>query len=430
MRVTMKEPVIAAGSSDAHAVSPAGQATPTTDRAVPTSSKQRYLVEVLLFSLYLVFGVSWLAYAPLIPELSENFHFSKAQGGLLISLVSMAKAFVPLFAGAMAARFGLHRALLVGAVFSSLAVVIPFLPNLGTLLAGRFLFGVGGAIIVTLMGPLVMTWFSAKELPVVIGLNNVAVNTGITVALFATIPVSNALGWKNTLVLFGSVSAILAVLWAIWGAEGPVKREVKGQHAQDKPSIKEMLLRPETYWLGLAFTGPLSLYLALNSWLPSHYELAFGLERSAASGMTGLFNAVGIPVAILGGFLCSKLGKRRPLIILAGLVMPVSSYLLVSSASQNVRVTSAILLGASLFLYVAPLFTIPMELPNIDAPRVALMMGCVFSLAYLASTVSPWLTGYLADTYGSYAYGLKFFCLTSGLWAVGGYMLPETGAGR
>jgi cyanate permease len=392
----------------------------------PVSSR-RYTVEVLLFSLYLVFGISWLAYAPLLPELSGQFGFDKAQGGLLISLVSLAKAFVPLFAGAMAARFGLHRALLVGACFSGLAVTLPFLPSINTLLAGRFLFGVGGAIIVTLMGPMVMTWFPKKELPMVTGLNNVAVNTGITVALFATLPLTKAVGWQNTLVLFGGLCAVLAVLWGLFGAEGPIKREVKSDTAAEKPSIKEMLRRPETYWLGLAFTGPLSLYLALNSWLPSHYELAFGLERTAASQLTGLFNAVGIPMAIVGGFLCSKLGKRRPLIILAGLLMPVSSYFLVNSPVHQVRLVSAVVLGASLFLYVAPLFTIPMELPNIDAPRVALMMGCVFSLAYIISTISPWLTGYLADTYGSYSYGLTLFCFTSSLLAIGGFMLPETG---
>lgn len=391
---------------------------------------KRYVVEGLLFTIYLVFGISWLAYSPLMPELSAHYSFNKADGGLVISLVSMAKAFVPLFAGAMAARFGLHRAILVGALFSALAVFLPLLPNLQLLLAGRFLFGVGGAIIVTLMGPMVMTWFRKEELPMVTGLNNVAVNTGITVALFATIPISQQIGWRPTLIAFGSLCAVLALLWAVLGAEGPVRRELKGEAAVQKPTIGEMLRRPETYWLGLAFTGPLSLYLALNSFLPSHYELAFGLARGTASQMTGLFNLVGIPVAVLGGYLCSKLGKRRPLIILAGILMPVASYFLINSPTHSLRVAGAVILGASLFLYVAPLFTIPMELPNIDAPRVALMMGCIFSLAYLASTVSPWLTGYLADQYGSFAIGLNLFCVASGLLAVGGFMLPETGPGR
>lgn len=402
---------------------------PKLETAPEPDRSRRHLVEGLLFCMYLVFGISWLAYAPLMPELSSAFELSKADGGLLISLVSMAKAFVPLFAGAMAARLGMHRALLVGACFSALALFIPFVPNKPALLAGRFLFGVGGAIIVTLMGPLVMTWYKKDELPMVTGLNNVAVNTGITVALFITIPTAEKLGWRNTLVLLGGLCALLAVLWAIFGCEGPLagKASNGAGKQESKPRLAEVLVRPETYWLGLAFTGPLSLYLALNSFLPLHYQVAFGLERSAASQMTGLFNLVGIPMAIVGGYLCSKLGKRRPLIILAGLLMPVSSYLLVSSPVHSVRVTGAVVLGASLFLYVAPLFTIPMELPNIDPARVALMMGCVFSLAYIISTISPWLTGYLFEQYGTYEYGLKLFCFTSSLLALGGFMLPETG---
>ena len=421
---TMTKPVQATASIEAPLLQPEAEVEPDRSR--------RYLVEGLLFSMYLVFGISWLAYAPLMQELSVAFDLSKADGGLLISLVSLAKAFVPLFAGAMAARLGMHRALLVGSCFAALAIFIPFMPNKMALLAGRFLFGVGGAIIVTLMGPMVMTWFKKDELPMVTGLNNVAVNTGITVALYVTIPASKHLGWKNALVVFGALCAGLAVLWAIFGAEGPLTGKPKATPGavEDKPSIMEVLKRPETYWLGLAFTGPLSLYLALNSFLPLHYQLAFGLERSAASQMTGLFNLVGIPVAVIGGFLCAKLGKRRPLIIVAGLAMPISSYLLVFSPEHSMRVVGAVILGASLFLYVAPLFTIPMELPNIDPARVALMMGCVFSLAYIISTISPWLTGYLFEQYGTYEYGLKLFCFTSALLALGGFMLPETGTGR
>lgn len=392
-----------------------------------TVSSRRYLIEILLFTTYLVFGISWLAYAQLMPELMEAYSFSKAEGGSLISFVSFAKAFVPLFAGALAARLGLKNAMLAGAVFAALAVAVPFLPSYQALLVGRFLFGMGGAVIVTLIGPIVMTWFPKEELPVVTGLNNVAVNTGITVATFITLPVSKMFGWQNTLIGFGALCALLAVLWAALGEVGPIKREVSAVVAETKPSIGEMMRRSETWWIALAFAGPLCIYLALNAWLPAHLEQAFGLDRAAAGKLTSLFNAVGIPVAILSGWLCKKLGKRRPLIILAGLLMPVSSWMLVSSSDATMRIAGAVGLGTSLFLYVAPLFTIPMELPGMDSSRVALMMGCIFSLAYCLSTLSPILTGYLADQYGSYAIGLKIFSATSVLLAVGGFMLPETG---
>ena len=389
-----------------------------------TISSRRYLIEILLFTTYLVFGISWLAYAQLMPELMEVYSFSKAEGGSLISFVSFAKAFVPLFAGALAARLGLKNAMLTGAAFAALAVAVPFLPSYQALLVGRFLFGMGGAVIVTLIGPIVMTWFPKEELPVVTGLNNVAVNTGITVATFITVPVARSFGWQNTLIGFGALCALMAVLWALLGEVGPIKREVSATVAETKPTIGEMLKRSETWWIALAFAGPLCIYLALNAWLPAHLEQAFGLDRAGASSLTSLFNAVGIPVAIISGWLCKKLGKRRPLIIM----MPVSSWMLVSSPDAGVRVAGAVALGASLFLYVAPLFTIPMELPGMDPARVALMMGCIFSLAYCLSTLSPIVTGYLADQYGSYALGLKLFSASSVLLAVGGFMLPETGS--
>lgn len=392
----------------------------------PLPISRRYLVEALLFITYLVFGISWLAYAPIMPELIDFYGFSKAQGGSLISFVSLAKAFVPLFAGAIAARFGLKNSLLLGSGFAALAIAIPLLPNYQALVVGRFLFGMGGAIIVTLMGPIVMTWFPKEELPVVTGFNNVAVNTGITIATLTTLPLSQKIGWKATLVLFGALCAILAALWYALGGVGPIISE-KDRAQEHRPSLLEVALRSETWWLALAFAGPLSVYLALNAWLPSHLEQAFGYSRAEAAGVSGIFNAVGIPVAIVSGFICKKLGKRRPLIIAAGLLLPISSWVLITTPNPALRNLAAILLGTGLFLYVAPLFTIPMELPGMDPAKLALTMGCVFSIAYSISFLSPVLTGLAADLYGSYAPGLKLFSLGSSLLALGGIMLPETG---
>ena len=85
------------------------------------------------------------------------------------------------------------------------------------------------------------------------------------------------------------------------------------------------------------------------------------------------------------------------------------------------------MLGASFFLYVAPLFTIPMELPGMTPRRVALMMGCIFSMAYIVSFLSPMLVGALRDWTGSFGPGLGLFALTSSVLAIGASRLPETG---
>ncbi len=384
-----------------------------------------YVIEGLLFCIYLAFGISWIAYSPLLGQLETHFEVTKAQAGSLISLVSLAKAFVPLFAGVLAARLGLKRALALGAALSGLSVFLPFAPSFKLLLVGRFLFGMGGAIVVTLMGPIVMAWFSREKLPMVNGLNNVAVNAGITVALFATDPAAKMLGWKTALMVFGLVSIVLAVAWMVFGKDAEGSQ--KGGTEEDAPQLKEILARPETWWIGLAFTGPLALYLALNTWLPTHFQEAFELSRSAASQLTGLFNLVGIPTAIVGGALTARLGLRKPLIIASGLMMPIAALGLFSSPEPTVRYISAIFLGISFFLYVAPLFTIPMELEGMTPRRVALMMGCIFSMAYILSFLSPMIVGWLRDLTGSFGPGLSLFALNSAVLAWGASRLPETG---
>ncbi len=384
------------------------------------------LTEILLFLIYFTFGISWLAYAPLLTDVEAAYHVTHAQGGLLISSVSLAKAFVPMLAGLLAARIGLRKAILVGAVLASTALLAPLAPSFNTLLAARFVFGIGGAIVVTLMGALVMELFPREKLPMVNGLNNVAVNAGISAALFLTVPVSAQLGWRTTLLVFGCSSALLAVLWGLQISRH--QDTLLTKKTTDGPRLKDILRKKETWLIALAFTGPLSLYLALNTWLPQHYIQAFGLTKADASRLTGLFNLVGIPTAILGGWLTAKLGLRRPLIMAAGVVMPPAALGLCFSPDQTVRVVAAVLLGMSFFLYVSPLFTIPMELPGMTPAGVAMLNGVVFSVAYLVSFASPVLTGALRDGLGSYVPGLTLFALISVTLAVGGYFLPETGS--
>ena len=390
--------------------------------------KRAWLIESTLFLLYFAFGISWLAYSPLMPEIEKQFGIEHAQAGSIISAVSLAKAFVPLLIGILAARIGVGRSILVGAILSSLSLLAPGLSDFKALLAVRFFFGVGGAILVTLMGSMVMKYFTRDQLPLINGINNVAVNAGITAAFMIALPLSHKVGWQQTLWIFGGLNLALAVVWAFL-VLGENEAENKKAEAETA-SWGEVVRLKETWLLALAFTGPLSLYLALNTWLPTHYVETFGLTRQDASGLTSYFNMVGIPTAVFGGLFTKKFGLRRPFIILAGLLMVPSAFGLVAATIPALRLASAIVLGMSFFLYVSPLFTIPMELPGANAARVGLMNGVVYSVAYTVSFASPLLVGYLKTQTQSYFPGLGLCCALSGTLVIAGLLLPETGPAR
>lgn len=403
-----------------------------------------WTLEILLFLLYFSFGISWLAYSPMLALIETKFAVSHTEAAGLISTVSLAKAFVPMLAGLLAARIGLYRSILIGAALAALAPFIPYVSDFKAMLLLRFLFGIGGAMLVTLTGAVVMQHFTREQMPLITGVNNVAVNTGITTALLVTLPVVKAFGgngedalaqgWQRGLSSLGILSLVLAVLWGLLGRDASVPSVDNainlGDPAKDAPksaSLGAIIRMKETWLIALAFTGPLCLYLSFNTWLPRHYMAAYGFTAATAASITSLFNFVGIPTAFIASYVAKRLGLRRPLIILAGIVMPISALGLILGPNVPFMTVAAVFFGMSLFTYTAPLFTIPMELPGANSNQVALMNGVVYSGAYVLASAAPSVVGKMADVTGQYQMGLCIFAVFSSVLAISGFLLPETG---
>ncbi|MBO9541609.1 MFS transporter [bacterium] len=397
----------------------------TTDK--PT--QYRFVIEALLFLTYAVFGLSWIAVTPLSAEIQGSFHITAAQFGLINTLVSFAKVLAPLVTGLLAVKIGIKRTVLIGSLCISCAALAPLAGDFNLFLVSRFVFGVGGAMVVTLLSAAVMQWFPKGELPLVNALNNVAVNTGITVTLFTTVPLSGVLGWRKTLLVYGLISVGLLVAWAIFGRDRLAAKDAKAQSAE-QARYADVWRMKETWIIALSFAGPLALYLAFNTWLPKYYMEAFGMTKAAASQYTGLFNLVGIPTAIIAGILTKQLGLRRPFIIGAGMLMGFAGFGMFLFNQPALLMLSAVCLGVALFTYVSPLFTAPMELPGMTPQKVSLMMGTVFSFAYVFSSLSPVVVGYLRDVTGTFTLGFGIWAAFSWVLALGGLLLPETGPGR
>ncbi len=387
----------------------------------PPPSPYRFLIEALLFASYFVFGLSWIGYAPFLADFQARFGLSHGQAGMLISSVSFAKIFVPFGAGALAARVGVKRALLLGMVCICASLLTPFAPNYLVLLASRFLLGVGGAVVVTLFGAAVLQWFPPDERPLINGVNGVAVNAGITLALFATVPLADRFGRTAVLTGYALVSMLLALGWWLLGRD-----RGSAQTASTAAGYGDVLRSSTTWYLALGFAGPLSLYLVFNTWLPTFYKETLGLTAVQSSQLTGLANLVGIPAAVVGGFLTRNTRRRRPWIWGCGIVVCLSGFGLFLARDLTYLTLSAIVYGVSLFLWVSPLLTLAMELPGMTPARLSLVMGVFFGGSYVVAFFAPILTGTLRDWTGSFLPGFVLFTLSCGTLVAAGVLLPET----
>lgn len=390
-----------------------------------TPPRYRFVIEGILFATYAAFGVSWIAVTPLSAEITEEFGVSSAGFAMLNTLVSIAKIVAPLLTGLLAVRFGVKRTLLVGSALIAAAAVAPFAPSFDVFLASRFVFGVGGAMVVTLLGPAVLQWFPKDEMPIVNAFNNVAVNTGITLTLFLTVPLADVLGWRDTLLVYAGVSVALTAAWALFGRE---RGAAPGQAAASGGATYGEIWRMKETWLvALCFSGPLALYLAFNTFLPRFYVESFGMDRATAAQYTGLFNLVGIPAAVAGGWATRRIGLRRPFLLVAGTLIGFAAFGMFLTNHPAVLLASAVVLGACLFVGASPLVTTAMELPGMTPAKVGLVMGTMLSFAYVLSSISPLVVGWLRDTTGSYVSGFAVWAAYSWVVAIGGWLLPETG---
>ena len=372
-----------------------------------------------------------MAVSPLAPDLMGFFHVSKTEFSFLNTVVTIAKVIAPLVTGAVAARFGLRRTLLLGSLLITAVIAGPLAPSFPAFVVSRFLFGLGGAVVVTLMAPMAMQWFPRRELPAVNAWNGVAANTGIAVAMYATTPLAGtALGWRGTLLVFGALNAAMLVAWALLGRENQAaaaQRAGGARRSGARVGYADVWRMKETWLASLAFTGAVALYLSFSYWLPTFYRESFHFERAAASQYSGVVNLAGIPSAIFCGYLTQRLGVRRPFLLVGGAVVGTVAFGMFLVDSPAVIMISAILLGVALFIPTAAITTLLMELPGVTPRHVGLMMGTMFSFCYVVSAFAPSLVALLRERTGSFVPG--FVVLTVFSWVIfaAGLLLPETG---
>jgi cyanate permease len=342
----------------------------------------------------------------------------------VISAVSFAKIFVPLVAGIMAVRLGVSRAILIGNLCICASLYTPFASEFSALVASRILFGVGGAIVVTLLGPAVLQWFPRTELAMVNGFNYVAVNSGITASLFVTIPLALRFGRNRTLIAYAVASTAIALAWLIFGRDRFPANKVAT--VSSMATYREIVRMKEAWWLTLAAAGPLCVYLVFNTWLPTFYKESLGLGAAKAAQLTGLANMVGIPAAIFGGILAQRTGRRKPFILISGALTGAAAFGLFLTSNLIVLSISAVIFGIGLFLWVAPLTTLAMELPAMTPQKLAVLNGVFFSVGYLLAFLAPLIAGALRDATGSFIPGFVAFSLFAFSLLFGGLMLKES----
>lgn len=279
-----------------------------------------------LVAAWLHFEVSfmaWLLIGALGVFITDEFHLTATQKGLLVAMPLLGGALLRIGAGACSDWFGPK---LVGLVLlAGEAVVLLWgwlgVSGYGESLAMGLCLGIAGASFAVSL-PLASRAYPPAHQGLAMGVAASA-NSGIVLAAFFAPRLAGVVGWHG---VFGLMAAPVLVTLALFGAL--VRRDIggpsSGYGAGGWDPLARLLGQPFSYWLCFIYAVTFGGFAGLSSFLPIFLHDQYGLDAVAAGSVTALCGLTGSLIRPWGGHVADRVGGRMVLVrvlpVMAGLV--------------------------------------------------------------------------------------------------------------
>ena len=247
----------------------------------------------------------------------HDLNLSPAEWGWVQSAFILSYGLMQIPMGALGDRFG-HRNILAGIVlwWSAFTAFTGLAGGLMSLLAIRFMFGIGEAGSSPCSTGVISRWFEKGEVGKAQGYVWAASRMGGALTPFVVIPVMVTVGWRSAFYLLGALGIVWAVVWWLFYRD---VREISGNSLIRENSSTgaaeglrwSAVLCNGQFWLlcGMYFFYAFGSWFFF-SWFPTFMELGRGFDK------TELTYAVAVPFImsmmgnIAGGHLTDKLTHR------------------------------------------------------------------------------------------------------------------------
>ena len=250
--------------------------------------------------------------------------FDLADGGAswIMSIFTFVGIFVALPSGKVAQRFGFKKTILISVAILVAGSLIGLLSNRNgaVLIISR---GIEGAALtcITACAPIaIKQCVPSEKMGIANGIWGCWGNGGAVIACVLTPQIFEAAGFEGVWVVFAIVSAIAAVLFAIYiktplQEVGLTEAYEESAGLAEKSSYREFAKRDNILLL-IAFVCMNLIMLALLGLLPSILQLPEkGFSMSLAGFATTLASLLALVSCPFFGFLADKMGRIKPLLV-------------------------------------------------------------------------------------------------------------------
>jgi NNP family nitrate/nitrite transporter-like MFS transporter len=357
-----------------------------------------------LFAAFLYFAFScctWVLNGAMAPFISESFHLSPAQKGLMLSVPIIAGALFRFPLGVLSQYIGRKRATLVEMSLISIAMLLGFffVQSFSALLAMGVLLGVAGASFGVAMS-LGSGSFPAEHKGLAMGIVG-AGNVGTAVAVLIAPPLAQWLGWQ-TVYAVAAVAMAIPMAVMVFMAKEPADVD---KHAGLSEQLA-CLVERDGWAFSLIYAVTFGGFIGFISFLPSYYHDQFGVTKVQAGQLTMLAAFVGAAMRVAGGWLSDRFGGINTLtVVLAAVALGLGCCGL---ATGSLVLTTVLLIACFAALGAgngAVYQLVPLRWPL----TTAIAGSMIGELGALGGGLVPSTMGLARQYLGTYSWGFALF---------------------
>jgi NNP family nitrate/nitrite transporter-like MFS transporter len=288
-----------------------------------------------LFASFLYFDFCfaiWVLNGAMAPFISETFQLTAAQKGFMVSVPILAGALMRFPLGVLAQYIGRKNAAMVemSLIVLALAFGYFFVNSYDSVLAMGVLLGIAGASFGVALS-LGSGWFPPKYKGLAMGIAG-AGNSGTVLAVLFAPPLAAKFGWSTVYGLAACTMLLpMAVMW--FAAKEPPDRE----HQTFREHIA-CLFEKDGWAFSLIYIVTFGGFIGLASFLPTYFYDQFKVTKVEAGQLTMLATLMGSAVRVVGGYISDRIGGINTLS--GVLIMVAITLVLCGFSSSSVAITT------------------------------------------------------------------------------------------
>jgi NNP family nitrate/nitrite transporter-like MFS transporter len=287
-----------------------------------------------LLAAFLYFDFSfavWVLNGAMGPFISDAFKLSAAKTGLMVSIPTLAGAFMRFPLGILSQYIGRKNAAIVemSMILAAMAYGYFFVRTFNDVLAMGVLLGIAGASFGVALS-LGSGWFPKQYKGLAMGIAGAGNSGTVLATLFAPL-LATRFGWHQVYG-FAGLMMLLPLFTMIVFAREPPDRE----HQTFKEHVS-CLWERDGWVFNLIYVITFGGFIGLSTFLPSFFYAQFHVTKIQAGQLTTLAALMGSGVRILGGYFADKIGG---ILTLSIVFMFAIAALLASSAEPSLVMTT------------------------------------------------------------------------------------------